>query len=98
MIPRTSYILSAASNLLGIALLIIAGLNVSQVARSNLADEIAWGAALALAGSCLLSYLALRAEVAEARALRFERWADRIFLLGLFELFAAIVVLALTHG
>ena len=98
MIPRTSYILSAASNLLGISLVIIAGLNVSQIARSNLADEIAWGAALALAASCLLSYLALRTGATEAHAARFEKWADRVFLIGLFELFAAIVVLALTHG
>jgi hypothetical protein len=97
-VQRTSHILSAASNLLGIALLIIAGLNVSQVARSSLADEIAWGAALALAASCLLSYLALRTPQAEPTVVRIEHWADRVFLVGLFALFASIVVLALTHG
>lgn len=94
---RTSHILNAASNLLGISLVIIAGLNVSRVARSSLADEIAWMAAVSLGASCLLSYLALRAEEQQARALRVELWADRVFLLGLAAIFAAIVTLALTQ-
>jgi multisubunit Na+/H+ antiporter MnhB subunit len=88
---RPTHILNAASNLLGIALLIIAGLNVSHVADKSFADEIAWIAAMCLAASCLLSYLTLRHE----RGRRgFERWADRIFLIGMVTLFAAIVVLA----
>lgn len=91
---RPSQILNAASNLLGIALVIIAGLNVSHVARSSLADEIAWLAAVSLATSCLLSYLAIRHE---RRARSTERWADRIFLLGLAALIGSIVVLALTN-
>jgi hypothetical protein len=46
--PKQPHILNAASNLLGIALLIIAGLNVSQIARHSIADEIAWVAAICL--------------------------------------------------
>jgi len=57
---RPTHILNAASNLLGIALLIIAGLNVSHIADKSLADETAWFAAVCLATSCLLSYLSLR--------------------------------------
>jgi phosphatidylglycerophosphate synthase len=97
-VQRTSHILNAASNLLGISLVIIAGLNVSRVARSSLADEIAWVAALTLGASCLLSYLALRAEEREERARGLERWADRVFLIGLGALIAAILTLALTEG
>jgi len=89
---RTSHILNAASNLLGIALVIIAGLNVSHAARNSFADEIAWAAALCLGASCFLSYLALRDE--EVRRKRAEKWADRVFLLGLLALIASIVVLA----
>lgn len=59
---RPTHILNAASNLLGIALLIIAGLNVSHIADKSFADEIAWIAAVCLAGSCLLSYLSLRLD------------------------------------
>jgi len=89
---RPTHILNAASNLLGIALLIIAGLNVSHVADKSFADEIAWAAAVLLAVSCLFSYLALRHERSGARL---EHWADRIFLTGLLLLIAAIVVLAI---
>jgi uncharacterized membrane protein len=91
---RPTQILNAASNLLGIALVIIAGLNVSHVAISNFADEIAWMAAICLAISCMLSYLAIRHE---ERAAFTEKWADRIFLLGLAALIGSIVVLAVTN-
>jgi hypothetical protein len=91
---RSPQILNAASNLLGIALVIIAGLNVSHIADENFADEIAWSAAACLASSCLLSYLAVRHERPSGLM---ERWADRIFLLGLTALIVAIVVLALTN-
>ena len=89
---RHTHILNAASNLLGIALLIIAGLNVSHIADKSFADEIAWIAAVCLASSCLLSYLSLRHE---RRGDRVELWADRIFLAGLVTLIGSIVVLAI---
>ncbi|WP_294391765.1 hypothetical protein [uncultured Sphingomonas sp.] len=94
---RPSHILNAASNLLGIALVIIAGLNVSQVARSSFADEIAWMAAIAFGLSCFLSYLALRSGD-ELRPGGTGPWADRIFLFGLVALIGAIMVLALTQS
>jgi len=89
---RPTHILNAASNLLGIALLIIAGLNVSHIADKSFADEIAWSAAICLACSCLLSYLSLRRG---QPGHRFEDWADRIFLIGLVMLIGSIVVLAI---
>jgi hypothetical protein len=88
---RPTHILNAASNLLGIALLVIAGLNVSHIADKSFADEISWIAAMCFAISCLLSYLALRHETHGAAT---ELWADRIFLLGLATLIGSIVVLA----
>jgi drug/metabolite transporter (DMT)-like permease len=89
---RPTHILNAASNLLGIALLIIAGLNVSHIADKSFADEIAWVAALCFAASCLLSYLTLRHE---RRGEVTELWADRIFLAGLGTLIGSIIVLAI---
>ena len=90
--PKHPHILNAASNLLGIAFVIIAGLNVTRLTGRTLADEVAWGAAVLLSASCLLSYLAIRAEPKGARA---EAWADIAFLLGLLALFASVLVLAL---
>ena len=51
--PKHPHILNAASNLLGIALLIITGLHVSRYSATTFADEIAWGAAVSLMLSCL---------------------------------------------
>src|SRR5436190_19789848 len=93
--PKHPHILNAASNLLGIALLIITGLHVSRFSANSFADEIAWGAAVSLVLSCLFSYLALRAE---PRPSRYEKLADSVFMLGLFCLFGSVVVLALFSG
>ena len=93
--PKHPHILNAASNLLGISLVIIAGLNVSHVASTTFADEIAWVAAVSLTLSCLFSYLAIRADPEHSR---FENWADYVFLTGLLGLFLAVLVLALSGG
>jgi len=90
--PKHTHILNAASNLLGIAFVIIAGLNVTHLTGKTFADEVAWAAAVLLSASCLLSYLAIRAEPNGGRA---EAWADISFMLGLAALFAAVLVLAL---
>jgi hypothetical protein len=91
--PKHTHILNAASNLLGIAFVIIAGLNVTGLTGKTLADEVAWAAAVLLSLSCLLSYLSIRAE---PNGGRFERLADFSFLFGLAALFAAVLVLAVT--
>jgi hypothetical protein len=89
--PKHTHILNAASNLLGIAFVIIAGLKVTRMNEQSLADEIAWAAAVCLSLSCVLSYVSIRAEPNGVRA---ETWADRIFLAGLVALFASVLSLA----
>ena len=92
--PRHHHILPAASNLLGIALIIITGLNVSGVGKHTIADEIAWLAAVALSLSCLCSWLAIRAEPDKSR---YAEWADRVFFAGLILLFGSVFALALLN-
>ncbi|MBW8753227.1 MAG: hypothetical protein JF595_03605 [Sphingomonadales bacterium] len=89
--PRHHHILNAASNLLGIALIIITGLHISGRAATTMADEIAWLAGGCLSVSTLLSYIAIRREPAPSRC---EIWADRIFLAGLVFLVLAVLALA----
>jgi hypothetical protein len=89
--PRHTHILNAASNLLGIAFVIIAGLKVTRMNEQSIADEIAWVAAVCLCLSCILSYASIRAEPNGTRA---EAWADRVFLAGLAALFASVLALA----
>jgi hypothetical protein len=92
--PKTHQILNAASNLLGIALLIIAGLNISDQARRTLADEVAWVSAVCFSASCWLSYLAIRSK---GEGVRMEGFADKAFMLGMVTLLVSVLVLAVTH-
>jgi NADH:ubiquinone oxidoreductase subunit 6 (subunit J) len=90
---RSPHILNASSNLLGITLLIIAGLHLTDKAAQSFADEIAWIGAICFLASCFVSFLA----ISDGKS-RLEPWADRIFLLGLTTLFVSIVVMALPGG
>jgi hypothetical protein len=89
--PKHHNILNAASNLLGIALIIITGLHLTNHGEETFADEIGWIAATCLSLSCLFSYIAVRSEPEESR---FARWADPVFLGGLVSLVVSVVVLA----
>lgn len=89
--PRHHHILNAASNLLGIALVIITGLHITGTAARTVADEIGWLAAGCLSISSLLSYIAIRREPEPSRC---ESWADRVFLAGLVCLVLAVFALA----
>ena len=88
---RHHHILNAASNLLGIALVIITGLRLSGSSGRTIADEIAWVSAGLLAVSTLFSYIAVRRE---PKLSRLEGWADRIFLTGLIFLVLAVFAFA----
>ena len=89
--PKHSHILNAASNLLGIALIIVTALHVTGRNAHTWADEIAWLSAICFTLSCVFSYFAIRGE---PHSIRYELWADRIFLVGLFSLLAAVTTLA----
>ena len=98
MSKTTGHILNAASNLVGISVVLITGIKVTGWGERTMADEIAWVAVLCFALSCLLSYLDLRAAPAETPH---ERRADRLFMLGLAALIIATGVLAFSdfsHG
>lgn len=89
---RTHHILNAASNLLGISLLLIAGLRISESSGKTMADEIAWLSAAGFSISCLFSYLALREG---PRAETCEAVADWSFMGSLGTLVVAVGVLAM---
>ncbi|MDB5707756.1 MAG: hypothetical protein JWN66_4872 [Sphingomonas bacterium] len=89
---KTTHILNAASNLLGITLLIIAGLHISDHAQKTFADEVAWVSALCFSTSCGLSYLSIRAGLVMDR---WEGWADRTFLVGIVALVVSVLILAI---
>lgn len=89
---RTHHILNAASNLLGISLLLIAGLRISDSGGKTMADEIAWLSAAGFSISCFFSYIALREG---PRSVACEAIADRTFMVSLATLVLAVGVLAM---
>lgn len=86
---RHPNILNAASNLLGICFLIIAGLSLTRSNSRSYADEAAWAAAICFLVAIALSYAAIRTErPAEWCAV----WADRVFMLGICALTTATLI------
>ncbi|WP_226017641.1 hypothetical protein [Novosphingobium sp. FKTRR1] len=90
---KSHHILNAAGNLLGISLLIIAGLHLTKNSGQTLADEVAWVAALSFCASSIFSYLSIRNDGAE----QCERTADKVFLVGLGALLIAVAILAASN-
>lgn len=90
---KSHHILNAASNLLGISLIIITGLHLTNRGEPTFADEIAWLAAACFSVSCLFSYIAIRRE---PEVSRFARWADSVFLSGMGALVISVFILAVT--
>jgi len=88
---KQPYILNAASNLMGICFILIAGLKITHSEIATFADEISTFAAILFMASCVLSYLSLRHE---SKAEKLENIADRLFLGGMLSLFVAVIVFA----
>jgi hypothetical protein len=88
IVMKSHHILNAASNLLGVSLIIVTALHITSYSKQTFADEIGLAAALLLICSCLFSYWAIRTELQ-----RFENGADRLFLVAQVLLLAAVIAL-----
>lgn len=89
-VQRSPHILSTSSNLLGLCLIVMTSLKLSDRAATSLMDEATGVAAILLMASCLLSFLSIRT----ADPARSERMADAVFLGGLSLVFLTIVLIA----
>ncbi|MDX2027093.1 MAG: hypothetical protein SFW62_00480 [Alphaproteobacteria bacterium] len=88
---KQPHILSASTDLIGICFILITGMKLTNASVATIADEICFFAAVVLIGSCILSYISIRAE---KNAERLEKIADYLFLTGLFSLFIAVTAIA----
>lgn len=86
---RSHHILGASANLLGICLVVITGLKISNSSAETYADEVCFFALFALLSSCLFSYLSIRKI---STKYDYESWADYSFISAIFSLFIAMVV------
>src|ERR1700749_216806 len=85
---RLPHILNASANLLGICFVLLTGLKITNQNDDTFADEITMFASLCFLAAIVLSYLALRGT---HQWLRSEKWADYLFMGGLFSFFSAVV-------
>lgn len=94
MEKKSTHILNASSNLLGFSLVIITSLKISRISRSTHLDEFAGLACTFFALSCFFSFLAIRTQH-EKRGIRFETIADYLFLIALFCIVLAVIIVTL---
>jgi hypothetical protein len=82
----SNHILNAAASLLGVALIIVSAVHITGKAATSVSDEMSFAAALLFIGSCLTSHRAITKSDE-----RFERFADKLFALGLVVLTGGVL-------
>ncbi|MDQ0782395.1 hypothetical protein [Chryseobacterium sp. W4I1] len=91
MEKKSPHILNASSNLLGFSLIIITSLKITKMSAHTHLDEFASLACLLFACSCFSSFLAIRTKN-EKRETKYETIADYLFLIALFCIVLAVVI------
>jgi succinate-acetate transporter protein len=91
MEKKSPHILNASSNLLGFSLIIITSLKITKMSQHTNLDEFAGLAGILFACSCFFSFLAIRTE-SEKRETKFETIADYLFLIALFCVVLAVII------
>lgn len=87
---KSSHILSASSNLLGICFILLTSLKLFNISKNTIIDEITLVAIILFMTSCLFSFLSIRSVT--KRSDLYEKIADFIFLAGLFLLFTTTLL------
>jgi hypothetical protein len=91
MEKKSGHILNASSNLLGFSLLIITSLKITKISGNTHLDEFAAVSCIFFACSCFFSFLAIRSKN-EKRETKFETIADYLFLVALFCIVLAVII------
>jgi len=82
--PKSSYILNASSNLLGLCFVVLTSLKLLNISHRTIIDELTGCAIVLFMASCILSFLSLRGS---RKARQMETIADYLFLSGITLLF-----------
>ncbi|WP_160140182.1 hypothetical protein [Chryseobacterium sp. c4a] len=94
MDKKSPHILNASSNLLGFSLIIITSLKIAKISHNTYLDEFAGLACILFACSCFFSFLAIRTGD-KRREYTYESIADYLFLIALFCIVLAVIILTL---
>lgn len=91
MEKKSPHILNASSNLLGFSLLIITSLKITKISGNTYLDEFAAVSCILFACSCFFSFMAIRTQN-EKRETKYETIADYLFLIALFCVVLAVII------
>jgi hypothetical protein len=83
---RSHYIIDSAATMLGVALLVVTAVHITGKAAGSVADELSFAAALLFLAACGASHRGISKSNDS-----FERFADRLFALGLVVLLCGVV-------
>lgn len=88
---RHPHVLNASANLLGVSIVVIGALKLSNSNARSYADEVAWGSAALFLMAVVASYWAIRNNDTN----RFNNLvADSAFFLGVFLLALSVIIAA----
>lgn len=94
MEKKSPHILNAWSNLLGFSLIIITSLKISKISIHTHLDEFAAIACILFACSCFFSFLSIRSKH-KKQEIKFENIADYLFLVVLFCIVLAVIIVSM---
>lgn len=90
---KSSHILNASSNLLGLCFVVLTSLKLLNIAHKTVIDELTTVATILFMASCILSFLSIRGNIHNSS--RMESLADYSFLSGLGLLFVTTILFSL---
>ena len=90
---KSSHILNASSNLLGLCFVVLTSLKLLNISHKTVIDEITTLAIILFMGSCFLSFLSIRGNI--GRSGRYENVADYLFISGIILLFLTTILFSL---
>ena len=88
---KSSHILNTSATLLGLCFVVLTSLKVTSRTETTIIDELTAVGAVMFMASSILSFLSIRSRT--ERGLSYEKYADFVFLAGLFFLFVITMLI-----
>lgn len=88
--PKSSHILNASSNLLGLCFVVLTSLKLMKLSDATLIDELTTVTTILFMSSCILSFMSIRGSFQKGKL--WENIADVLFLSGLTSLFLTTIL------
>lgn len=89
---KSPYILSSASNFLGLCFIVLTSIKFFNLLEKSIIDEVIAVAALIFMTSCIFSFLSMRSKI-ERKKVRYENIADYLFMSGLVVIYFVTIII-----